>query len=647
MTFNWSFYPQTPTDPVRNPISAEFFSSDALGNVSEGFVREAVQNTLDARLFNASRLREPATVRIFISEESVALVPSRVKRWFETLWPHVLAPGNGLRDHPDFRSPCPYLVYEDFGTVGLAGDPGEHKVIDGVTNHFLNFFRAEGHSDKGERDRGSWGIGKTIFPRASGISSFFGLTVRNDDHRHLLMGRSILKYHTVEDGSFKSDGYFGVSRPDGFMMPCDDAAILAEFSNDFRLMRQDQPGLSIVVPWYDQGEDDSISWQSIVAAVLNGFFYPILMGSLAVTIATPTREMILNAGSIIQEVESLGGIMAAELLPLLKLAEWAQTRLPDEFQTLLAPAADRAQKWTAELVPPDVVSHIRQLLERREHIALRVPMSVQKRGDEPQPTFFNIFLERSDEDTDKPLFIRDELIIPEVKCARTSQVRALVIIEDAQLATLLRDAETPAHTHWSPSTAKFKNRYKFGPGAIDFVRHGVSEVLRIVSQADQKPDPSITIDYFSIPSLPEDAEAVPARRRRARREPGVDPPPQPPRPPRPPRRFRIDSLRGGFRIIRGDSDASPPKRLRITAGYDIRRGNPLRKYHPADFDLGKPPINCISANESVSVESAKGQQMCVLVTNPDFRLDVTGFDPNRDVYVRAVVDDTAEVDHAD
>ncbi|HNQ24912.1 MAG TPA: hypothetical protein PKK06_17680 [Phycisphaerae bacterium] len=636
----WHFYTQKPTDPIHNPISGEFFSTEAVGNVTEALIREGIQNTLDARCKNDSGVRQPAHARLFLSGLDGALSPSRAHYWFDALWPHVMAPGNGLRDQPSLDTPCPFLVFEDFGTIGLTGDPDEHRVTDRVTNHFLNFFRAEGHSDKGEQDRGSWGVGKTVFARASRISSFLGLTVRSDDKRHMILGRSVLKYHRVGDESYKSDGYFGLAREDGFMLPTEDLPTLAAFRSDFGVKRQAESGLSIVVPWYE-GEG---SMAKVTAGVLQGFFYPILTGDLAVTIATPAEEMMLDQNSIIPKVEAVGGSLAIELLRLIKFAEWAQTRIPAEFQSLAPPPPDRAQKWAPELVPTDVLKYVRQSLAQRHRVALRVPMFVQPRNTEPQPTFFNIFLEYSGNDSGKPVFIRDELIISDVKSPHIPQVRSLVIVEDGPLASLLRDAETPAHTQWNQDTSTFKNKYKFGPGAIGFVRLGVSELIRIINQSEQQPDPTITIDFFSVPA-PDEDEAVPSRRRRPKPVDGSGPtPPVPPIPPSQPRRFRIEKLRGGFAIRAGDAGASQPPFIDIRVAYDVRRGNPLRKYHAADFDLGRSPIRYDMELKGIDVKRAIGNRMLVAVECPDFNLNVTGFDPDRDLYVRAMVKEAADVD---
>jgi hypothetical protein len=644
MSTAWQFYLQQPTDPIHNPISGEFFSTEAVGNVTEALIREGIQNSLDARVKKADGSRKPANARIYLSDTAGALPANRARHWFGTLWPHVMAPGNGLRNQPAADEACPFLVFEDFGTIGLTGNPEDHQVVDGVENHFLNFYRAEGHSDKGDKDRGSWGVGKTVFPRASRISSYIGLTVRSDDSKQLLLGRSILKYHRNNGKSYKSDGYFGVPRPDGFMLPSGDPATLAEFRSDFRIKRQGENGLSIVVPWYEVSGDDAMTRDKVMEAILRGFFYPILMGHLSVTVATPGEEIDLDANSMVRKVEAIGGSLALKLLPIMNLAEWAQTRTAVEFYSLTAPAADRAQAWSADLVPPNVVNHIRQSLAQRQRVALRVPMFVQTRTNGPQPTFFNVFLEHTQEDNEKPVFIRDELIISDVKSPRISQVRSLVIVEDGPLARLLRDAETPAHTQWNQGTSKFKDKYKFGPGAINFVRLSVSELVRIIHQAEQQPDPSITIDFFSVPAPPDEDDTVPAQRRKPHHTPGSGPTPPPPPLLSKPRRFRIDKLRGGFAIRSGDPDSKVPPFIEIRVGYDVSRGNPLRAYREADFDLGRSPIRYDAQMSGLAVKSASGNQMLVEVESAGFNLEVTGFDANRDLYIKAEVKESADAD---
>src|SRR5690606_2173190 len=103
-------------------------------------------------------------------------------RWFGSLREHLDAKGNGLKDVPAPGENCDYLVVEDFGTTGLTGDT-ESDQVDGQQNNFVDFLRSDGRTRKGEGDRGSWGVGKNVFPRASRINGYIAYTVRHDDGR--------------------------------------------------------------------------------------------------------------------------------------------------------------------------------------------------------------------------------------------------------------------------------------------------------------------------------------------------------------------------------------------------------------------------------------------------------------------------------
>lgn len=204
MTTAWHFNQPNRGDKNREPILGEFFSTDAITNAAEALVREGIQNALDAGIENKT-----IRVRIYISGDEGALQGSESRKYFEGAWPHIQARDNGLASAPTPGSPCSFLVFEDFETTGLDGDPEQwHDLID-VKNPFYYFFRAEGQSSKGGQDRGRWGVGKTVFPRSSDVSAYFGLTVRQTDGQAMLMGQSVLKSHSVGEDYFSPDGSLG------------------------------------------------------------------------------------------------------------------------------------------------------------------------------------------------------------------------------------------------------------------------------------------------------------------------------------------------------------------------------------------------------------------------------------------------------
>ena len=125
----------------------------------------------------------------------------------------------------------------------------------GQKNCFYYFFRTEGRSGKGEEDRGRWGIGKYVFPRSSRINAFIAVTVRDDDRKRLLMGQAVLKSHTIGKKYFTPDGDYGRPNGDGLVLPVGERKFIEEFSEDFKLKRGNESGLSVVVPWIDEEID--------------------------------------------------------------------------------------------------------------------------------------------------------------------------------------------------------------------------------------------------------------------------------------------------------------------------------------------------------------------------------------------------------
>lgn len=651
----WHFYGQDPTDPILNPIAGEFFSSEAVGDAADALVREAIQNSLDARTARSRQQGHPARVRIFLSHDDHALPWESAEKWFGSIWPHVSAPRNGLVDKPRQGDPCPFIVIEDFGTSGLDGDPEAYSVDPERPNNFLNFFRAVGYSDKGSHAKGSWGVGKTVFPRSSRISSFIGYTVRAEDDRRMLLGRSILKYHSVDGSPYKSDGYFGRKRRDGFVLPIEKAASLTEFRDDFHLERDDQSGLSVVVPWYSTSGDSAITAPAIVRAVIAGFFHPMLAGDLEVVVDAPGDSTRLNAETLPTVLKSNGDAWAAEKLAVIELARWWRERHGKVDATLTAPASNRAQKWGPEMVTPDVIRQLTPTVMAGDRFAVRAPMFVLPRDTDPVPTHFDLVCEATGDDTSSVIFIRDGLIISDVRpTRRTRGVRALVIVDDDSLAGFLRDAETPAHTEWTPSTGNFRNKYKFGPGGIEYVRAAVPELFGALRSADTQPDLNLTLEHFYI----EREEPTPGRKKRKRKKLEITPKP---------RRFRLEKIEGGFSFrppaggaVSDDGEKQPEEdaaetapvaefcqfAVKIRCAYDTRSRSPLPSYSPFDFDVAKSPLKI--EHSGVRMLKSEGNLIVAAVLEPDFHIRVRGFDANRDLFVDArILQEKADDDQAD
>lgn len=632
----WHFRPKQAGETIREPIHGEFFASDAISDPGMALVREGIQNALDAGTDNG-----PVIVRIYLSGDDEAVAATDAAQLFDSTWEHFNAPSNGLNPEgiPTPESPCRFIAFEDFATSGLEGDPKEafRPREEGQKNHFYHFFRAEGQSDKEASDRGSWGVGKHVFLRSSQVSTIFGLTVRADDGGRMLMGKSVLKSHYVGD-EYCQDGYFGVplSKGQQLVLPVEDAAVLNQFAELFDLQRGADPGLSLIVPW----PDPEITEKALISAVLRDYFYPILTRQLEVFVETPSFKNVLDATNLLHEVGRLDPQVAGDLKPLIELASWAQNASCEDRIVIKRPPPEQAMKWSSDLLSDDQLKILQKAYYAGNRLAVRVPVNIRKRDGSVAQSFFDVYMvSDTSEHSGRPTYIREGIIISEVDAPRTRGVRAIVVIHDTPLAGFLRKAENPSHTQWHH--ARLKDEYKFGYKTdLEFLKRSVYELIRLLTAAEKKEDQILLADFFSIPA-PTEEESVKTKQREGGEKNGSEPPVIDPPPPRP-QRFRIQKLPGGFSILPSNSKISSPHQLDIRIAYDLRRGNPLKKYNTADFEMDKEPIRLDPKPKNLDIVRQDENRIVVAVNDPEFALHVTGFDERRQLYIKAVLREVAD-----
>jgi hypothetical protein len=379
----WKFRKTRKGDDFSDPISGEFFADGSTDNPATALVAEALQNALDAGR-DVDRDGAPVRVSITLRRGSSGMSGSDAKEWFEELWPHLQCEGSGIKDAPDLDSTCDLLVIEDFGTCGLTGDI-ESDDASSSKNNFVDFLRSDGRTHKSAGDRGSWGVGKIVFPRSSQINGFIAFTVRKDDGKRLAMGKVILKIRTVAGEQYIPPCYYVKSWEDNSIpLPIDDLERIEQIRNAFAITRTDEPGLSIAVPWVDP----EINFDSLLKAVVEKYAYAILAGQLAVTLHNGEAPIELDADSLERHTAGINEEDAAAI----RLIDWS-LKVDDADRLLLdAPSAEDKQRWMPELVPEAVRNQIREALAERKRVAIRFPLQVPKAGKrENVPAFFDAF----------------------------------------------------------------------------------------------------------------------------------------------------------------------------------------------------------------------------------------------------------------
>ena len=634
----WRFRRMIPSEINQDPVQGEFFTSAS--DLSERFVRESLQNSLDAR-----RGSERVLVRFTFSDDSDALSSLVAARYLNGLGPHLVCDPGADDAEQDavaqaracLDEPMTWVTVEDFGTSGLVGDIEANNPKE-PGNHFWGFFRSIGISPKGEDSGGSWGLGKWVFPDASMINAYLGATQRVDEDRVLLMGMAVLKTHSIDGAKHPPYGQFAAAtdtRDDEWLpLPIDsrgEPGVVDHALTDFGLYRRDQPGLSVIVP-YPKKE---LTPEAVARTVITQFFLPIVRGDLTVEIGAPgLRKRIISSDTIAQEVAYIPTASSEEahdeespdsLARVIRLAQWAVE--VDQGAHIKLPVPTRSNDTLDSL---DLVN-LRELYERGERLAFEFETRVQRRGSSHRTaTSFQLYAERAEElSSGHDYFVRGHLSIPRMDYITRYKARVLVTVDgESELAHLLRDSEGPAHILWDPREQRLKDNWIGGFNRVQEVRRAAVLLLqRLVERPDER-------QYDALADLfPADPANIRGRTPSGRRGGSMSSPNPPPRPVAP---LNVRRTESGFSLVASQGQDLVGSEWTLRFAYDVVRGNAFSVFERGvrqgtpDFSIGPGQVEL--HQRSADVEHLGENAVRFLVLSSDVRLDVRGLD-GRDVIV--------------
>lgn len=628
MNPQWHFNERRACDRMRDSANDAFFTAESLENLSEALVREGIQNSLDAAQRGGADERQ-VTVRIALAQGVSAQVRAALLELFQPARVHFekgLANGSFTEL---FNDQTGFLVFEDFGTKGLNGNISECRLECIESNAFFSFFRAEGRSAKTGDSLGRWGIGKQVFPTASRLHSMFGLSVRADAPTKVLMGSAVVRNHSIEGKDYQPDAWFGCRSGAGEqVLPVVDPAFIAQFEQTLGLKRQDKPGLSVVVPCVDE----RVNMDDLRRGVVRNFFWPILLGDLVVELEASGASHRIDADSISAHRTLLPASEAA----VVQFAAWAAYAKPAEMVKLPAETTKPPdwRKIEETLLPDSILAEIRTCIETDKRVGIRVPLRVRPKDGRPEiMSYFTVYVEPCRDAGHRTLFLRDGILVKDVRAPQLQGCRSLVEVEDPPLAGLLGDAEGVNHTQWQKDSPKFHNRYFYGPDAIKFVTRSVFEIMQALHARNTKGDPTLLLDLFFLPT--DEGPTEPAKKPKPG-ESGKQSEPPGGVPPKP-RRFDLRQVEGGFVLKPGNAPPeSFPVRVRIEAAYAVRRGNAIKRWAADDFMFTRQPLRQEPKAAGVIVTREDGNCIELELHKPDFQFGVCGFDKKRDLVVRTI-----------
>ena len=634
MIASWE-YPATAPKRVQGRGLAEdnFAQQEESKTPLSILIREAIQNPLDARIAGHEG---PVRIRLgifgageFDRDYLKTLLPDEYFKRLES--------AGGDPGINDFES-CNVLVMEDFGTTGLLGSTDDPNT-DGDTQNWNAFWFREGEGAKAGGSNGRAGQGKITYYRVGRARAIFGLTVRSDDGRKLLMGRSSFRrvYPYGDDGRKYERDSFWCLPGDDRALPVEDTAEIERFCKAFHLKRNNDPGFSLVIPF-----SEKIDIEEAVRTVIAEFYYPIARRRLEVTIAScpPIRKD--NIDSLAETHFSDEHALHYPSSFTRGFRAFIQDVIADETSgktpVIVASNWKNTPVMTEAVFPAGTLEGLRTAFDRGERVSVRFPILVRHKKKDPAETYFDVHVQLPEDlERVQEAYLRRDLLIgleAQLKdCSYLPKARGVTLIEDDVLSAFMADAEEPTHLKWNGSRPRLAEDYIRPPEIVTAVRRALPRLLTFLTGSSPKRDAKALAKFFSKP-LPEGRKTpAPGEKPGVNTGEKVTPPEKAAKP------FRLETDQDWIRVApnrqRMLTPAELPVKCTMELAYEGVDLDPFSAYDPFDFEVSDNTVHQVST-VGITVISRKQNVVEFDVLQPEFRLDINGFDQN--IRLRARLD---------
>ena len=597
-TQTWSWiWPHVGATPINQGLDSEMFDRTDYP-YSETFVREAIQNSLDARL-DSSR---PVTINFTFHSDGIG--PRR----------SFLEPVMAYRKKAGLEVPAEWgdghvrwLVVEDFNTKGLSGSLSQR------TSDFWNYWLNFGISNKDGSGRGGRGIGRVTFLIASRLQSVIGYTRRSEDATSAICGMSVLR--AQEDGQeFLSTHAYLAEAENGSIYDLHNSQEFhTRTRKAFSLTGYDgtfTSGLALAIP-YPHAE---LVPEGILAAAIENFGPAIINGTLVLCVdgrvldSSSVEEIALdvsdrlNDEAIRSDVLRYIGLIRHALLD----EQPYKITLPNANKNDLEPLRKTAQ-----------IEALQKKLDADEGIVLEIGFPLEHKGVDTRVTVRAALAASASGHRPMDRLFREGMSLPDVRSKNPGELDLILIVENGLLATYLNFCEGKAHLDLLESKdvlQKLEDIGFNGPRVKRLIKNLPSELRLLLTPDISEPDAHVFDTFFSKPS------DKPGKRKRPKDNPD---PPDPPPPPRPPV-FKVSTLSDGLRVRANPDYEDWP--VNVTIGLAYADGSRRPSWSPYDFKLSDLKISHVDCDISFDKNKVKA-----VSCGPDSEIEITGFDTNREL----------------
>ena len=596
----WPFAGPTP---INFGLDSEMFDRTDY-RYSETFVREAIQNSLDARLDES----KPVIVNFRFHRKKLGTKKNLLGEIID------FRQESGLRIPPEWKqNQLIWLVIQDFNSTGLRG-PINRRTSD-FWNYWLNF----GISNKHGSNRGGRGIGRVTFLISSRIQAVIGYTRSSCDGKSAICGMAALKPR--EDGQdFRSTHAYLAKKSNGSIFHLHDTdSFRNEVCNTFQFTEYIAPsssGLALAIPY----PHEELKVEQILAASIENFAPSILDHTLKVT----ADDIVLDADSIERIITSLAGDLKRQAIRedpqryIDLVRRGIEARKPEK---IVLPRGNKRE--IVDLRNSKDIAKLQDKLDKRHQLALEITFPLEYKNKCQNVSIRAVIAITPSAKQPLDNLFRDGMSLPDVRSSNPGNLDLILLVGHRLLANYLNLCEGKAHLDLLESkdiTERLRDRGFVTPlfDVKRMIKTLPTELRKVFTPDITEPDSNVLETFFAVPS--DETESNKKRRNQSN--------PLDTFPVGNPRSFKIDKYASGFRVHRSNEAKIWPINIDVRVVY--ADGSRKPSWSPFDFQLDRMGIN--SRDCTLDIDDNK---LIVRNCGPSFSVEVTGFDTNRELQITA------------
>ena len=618
-------WPNQSAIPSNGDLAEEVFDSK-ITSLPEAVVREAIQNSLDAR---DSDIYDDVNVYFdFFTEEinnnhrmylgDLIKLRKKANHKVSPLWE---------------EGKLHWLTIQDTHTTGLEGDTLLRNNFNGKEaywNYWLNWKT----SNKGPGKGGGRGIGRISFLMASQISTILGFTKRKSDNKTIGCGTSIFEPNTyILDGKKlnKTQQAFLVAKESdeekSVFELISDYKFLSSWEETFKFTKcytdKKNNGLAVTIPYPNTRLTDV----SIIAAVIEHYTPVILNKVLNVEV----DENAINLDTInahIGKKEVVNNIQSVEIKEGIgRYIDLVKNLVSEEKFKKIKLSSGNIQKAKKELleIKKEFIKALSDKLNSNKKIFLEIEFPLIREG---KSKYVSIKLVAQQTPADsKPIdrFFRRGMSLPDIKTREADNIDMIISVDDQDLSDYLNLYEGASHTGFNESD-KVKNKVIESGYKDHEVKKFVANLSTIIRDFLSPDRTQKTLDVFKDIFSVQSIEEGKKRKRRKRIKPEGNQGKVPVGTiPKKPKTINIRTLKNGFELLQNaDSEhESWPRNISFKVQYVSSGSSSWSKY---DFEIEKLDLKYEGCQLTVEDNMVKA-----IDCTKSFRISLCGFDPNREL----------------